>query len=118
LLKENVFRMVKKIRKESSLGLMGDKIGCCKVESIINIDGRGQMVLPKELREKANIRPGDKLALICLEKKGTIYCLSLVRVEELTGMVKDLLGPMMKGDDQKSLSHSNQNSHSGKSKEE
>jgi bifunctional DNA-binding transcriptional regulator/antitoxin component of YhaV-PrlF toxin-antitoxin module len=57
------------------------------------------MVLPRELREKANIHPGDKLALICLEKKGTIYCFSLVKVGELTGMVKDLLGPMMKGDD-------------------
>jgi AbrB family looped-hinge helix DNA binding protein len=91
--------MVKKIKKESSLSPMGEKMGCCKVESIISIDERGQMVLPKELREKANIRPGDKLALICLEKKRTIYCLSLVKVEELTGMVKDLLGPMMKGDD-------------------
>lgn len=97
---------------------MSGKTGCCEVESIISIDERGQMVLPKELRDKANIHPGDKLALICLEKKGTIYCLSLVRVEELTGVVKDLLGPMMKGDDQKSLSRSNQNSHSGKSKEE
>ena len=110
--------MVKKIKKESSLGPMGDKMGCCKVESIISIDERGQMVLPKELREKANIHPGDKLALICLEKKGEIYCLSLVKVGELTEMVKDLLGPMMKGEDQKSLSRSNQNSHSGKSKEE
>lgn len=91
--------MLKKIKKESSLGPMGDKMSCYKVESIISIDERGQMVLPKELREKANIHPGDKLALICLEKKGTIYCLSLVKVEELTGMVKDLLGPMMKVDD-------------------
>ena len=87
-MKENVFRMVKKIKKESSLSPMGDKMGCCKVESIISIDERGQMVLPKELREKANIHPGDKLALICLEKKGKIYCFSLVKVEELTGMVR------------------------------
>jgi AbrB family looped-hinge helix DNA binding protein len=86
---------MEKIKKESSLGPMGDKMGCCKVESIISIDERGQMVLPKELREKANIHPGDKLALICLEKKGTIYCLSLVKVGELTEMVKDLLGPVM-----------------------
>ncbi|OGP87407.1 MAG: AbrB family transcriptional regulator [Deltaproteobacteria bacterium RBG_16_48_10] len=93
-------------------------MGCCKVESIVNVDGRGQMVLPKELREKANIHPGDKLALICLEKKGTIYCLSLVRVEELTGMVKDLLGPMVKGDDQKTLGRLGQNGHMTKSKEE
>jgi len=62
--------MIKKIKKESSLGPMGDKTGCCKVESIIDMDERGQMVLPKELREKAHIRPGDKLAVICLEKKG------------------------------------------------
>lgn len=91
--------MVKKIKKESSLGPMSDKTGCCKVESIVAMDERGQMVLPKELREKANIRPGDKLALICLGKKGAIYCFSLVKVEKLTGMVKDLLVLMMKGDD-------------------
>ena len=82
--------------EEIILTPMSGKTGCCKVESIINIDERGQMVLPKELRDKANIHPGDKLALICLEKKGKIYCFSLVKVEELTGMVKDLLGPMMK----------------------
>lgn len=110
--------MLKKIKKESSSERMGDRMGCCKVESIVNVDGRGQMVLPKELREKANIHPGDKLALICLEKKGTIYCLSLVRVEELTGMVKDLLGPMVKGDDQKTLGRLGQNGHMTKSKEE
>jgi len=53
------------------------------------------MVLPRELREKANIHPGDKFALICFEKKGAIYCFSLVKVGELTEMVKDLLGPVM-----------------------
>jgi len=88
--------MVKKIKKELSLGPLGDKMGCCKVESIVSIDKRGQMVLPRELREKANIHPGDKLAVVCWEREGKAYCLSLVKVEELTGMVKDLLGPMMK----------------------
>jgi len=48
---------------------MGDKAGCCKVESIINIDGRDQMVPPSELREKVNIHPGDKLAVGWWEKK-------------------------------------------------
>jgi AbrB family looped-hinge helix DNA binding protein len=72
---------------------------CCKVESIINIDERGQMVLPKELREKSNIHPGNKLAVVCWEKEEEVYGLSLIKVEELTGMVKDLLGPMMEEDD-------------------
>ena len=38
--------------------------GCCKVEALVSIDERGQMVLPKEARDKANIHPGDKLAVI------------------------------------------------------
>ena len=69
---------------------MGDNMGCCKVESIISIDERGQMVLPKELREKANIHPVDKLAVICWEKDGKVYCLSFVKVEKLTDMLRGL----------------------------
>lgn len=71
-------------------------IGCCRVESIVAIDERGQMVLPKEIRERAKIRSGDKLALLSLEKDGKICCLSLIKVEELEGMVKSRLGPVMK----------------------
>ena len=74
----------------------GDKqIGRCKVEALISIDERGQMVLPKETREKANVRAGDKLAIISWEKAGKVCCLSLVKAEDLTEMVKDMLGPML-----------------------
>jgi len=71
-------------------------VSCCKVESLITVDERGQMVLPKELREKANIRPGDKLALVSWEKNGKICCINLIKAEEFGGIVKGLLGPMMK----------------------
>jgi len=67
------------------------------VESIVSIDERGQMVLPKDIREKAKIRPGDKLAVVSMEKDGKICCLSLIRVEELEGMVKSVLGPVIDG---------------------
>ena len=69
---------------------------CCKVEAIVSVDERGQMVLPKELREKAGIHPGDKLALTSWEKDGTICCISLTKADALTGMVKATLGPVMK----------------------
>jgi len=69
---------------------------CCKVESIISVDERGQMVLPKELREKANIRAGDKLAVVSWNKGGEICCLYLIKTEHLAEQVKDYLGPMMK----------------------
>ena len=67
-----------------------------KVESIISVDERGQMVLPKELRDKAKIRSGDKLALLSWEKEGEICCLYLIKTEHLAEQVKGFLGPMMK----------------------
>lgn len=70
--------------------------GCCKVESVISVDERGQMVLPKETRERANIRAGDKLALVTWEKEGKICCFLLIKAEELAEMVKGMLSPMMK----------------------
>ncbi len=69
---------------------------CCKVESVISVDDRGQMVLPKEVRDRAEIRAGDKLAVIAWEKDGKVCCISLIRVEGFTEMVKGMLGPMMK----------------------
>jgi len=69
--------------------------GCCRVESIVTIDERGQMVLPKEIRERAKIKPGDKLALLSLEKDSKICCLSLIKVEELEELVKSRLGPVI-----------------------
>jgi AbrB family looped-hinge helix DNA binding protein len=70
-------------------------IGCCKVESLVTVDERGQMVLPKDLRDRAGIKGGDKLAVIGWEKEGKVCCLSLIRVEELSTMVKGVLGPLM-----------------------
>jgi antitoxin PrlF len=69
--------------------------GCCHVEAVISVDERGQMVLPKEARDKANIHAGDKLAVISWEKGGNVSCLTLIKAESLTNMVKDILGPVM-----------------------
>lgn len=74
----------------------GKDLGCCKVESVITVDERGQMVLPKETREKAKIQAGDKLALVNWEKDGKICCMFLIKADELAGMVKTMLGPIMK----------------------
>lgn len=61
----------------------------------MSVDERGQMVLPKDLREKAQIKPGDKLALVTWEKNGSICCISLVKSDEITGMLKKSLEPMV-----------------------
>lgn len=68
---------------------------CCKVESLVSIDERGQMVLPKEIREKAGIAAGEKMAVVSWEKKGKVCCLFLIKAEDIAGYVKDFLGPFM-----------------------
>jgi antitoxin PrlF len=82
-----------KVRKP---GAVTESMGCCKVESLLTIDERGQMVLPKEIRERANIHAGDKLALVTWRKEGRTCCFTLIKVDEFAEMVKELLGPMMK----------------------
>ena len=89
--------MAKENEDESCCKPEDDEVdSCCRVESVISVDDRGQMVLPKEIRARAGIRPGDKLAAVCWEKDGEVCCISLIKVEHLTGMVRDMLAPMMK----------------------
>ena len=86
--------MAMKKESVSGCGAVGEG-SCCRLTSLVSVDERGQMILPKEIREKAHIQAGDKLALVAWEKAGEICCLTLLKAEGLGGMVKDLLGPMM-----------------------
>lgn len=88
--------MAKKRTKESCCAAATPGLGGCRVESMITIDERGQMVLPKDVRDKIGVKPGDKLALVSMEKDGKICCISLIKAEAFSGMVKDILGPVMK----------------------
>jgi len=70
---------------------------CCKINAIVSIDAKGQIVLPKDLREKADLKPNDKLALIGFERDGDLCCVVMVKAEALGGTVKKALGPILKG---------------------
>ncbi len=74
----------------------GNDQPCCKVESVVSVDERGQMVLPKDLREKANIKAGDKLAVVSWGQNDGVMCLSLIKVDDLSSLVKQMLGPVFK----------------------
>mgnify|MGYP002750420882 CR=1 FL=1 len=77
------------------------KAKCCKVESVISIDDRGQMVLPKEIRDNADIQAGNKFAVISWEKDGQLYCISLMRVEQLADSLKTILLPLLRDFEEK-----------------
>lgn len=68
---------------------------CCKLEALVSIDDRGQIVLPKELRDKAEIKAGDKLAIVTCEKEGKVCCISMVKAEEFKESIKKTFGPLL-----------------------
>jgi antitoxin PrlF len=88
--------MQKKKGKDGGNASLGADVGCCIVEAIVTVDERGQMVLPKELREKSGIKAGDKLALTSWKKDGEVCCIALIKAGNLGGMVRTMLGPVMK----------------------
>ncbi len=65
---------------------------CCRFQATVSIDERGQMVLPKDLREKMNIGAGDKLAIASKEEDGKTCCLFLIKAETLDHAARDIAG--------------------------
>lgn len=69
---------------------------CCQVDALITIDGRGQIVLPKDVREKAKVKAGDKFVVISSSSDDGVCCLFLVKADDFGETVKGVLGPMVK----------------------
>jgi antitoxin PrlF len=63
-----------------------------KVEAIVSVDDRGQMVLPKELRNKFDLKSGEKLAVVVMEKDGKVCCLQLIKAQSFSDQVKGIVG--------------------------
>ncbi len=67
---------------------------CCKINAVVTVDAKGQIVLPKDLRERANIKPNAKLAVIGVERGDSICCIVMMKADALGDQVKCLLGPI------------------------
>ncbi len=86
----------------------------CEIEAIVSFDDRGQLVIPKDLRKKFNLKAGDRFALIscvtgdvdcengdssmtcCDSGDGvTICCFTLISTKQLNGMMGAMLGTVM-----------------------
>ena len=82
---------------KDELRLVDGPASTYKIEAIVGIDERGQMVLPKELRERLGIAAGDKIAVVGFEDRGEMCCICLFKVEDLSGMVREKLEPVLRG---------------------
>lgn len=88
-----------------------------ELEAIVSFDDRGQLVIPKDLRKKFNLKAGDKFALIscapsnmgccdvpasdgsCCDGLGDneVCCFTLVNTNQLKGLIGHFMGPAMAG---------------------
>lgn len=80
--------VLNRLRKQS--GLRCVKTGW---RSVLTVDDRGQIVLPKHIREKAGMNTGDRLALIVWEGENKVCCLGLIKAENLNSGVKEVVSP-------------------------
>jgi antitoxin PrlF len=58
------------------------------VEAIVSVDERGQLVLPKSIRQRMGIVPGDRLALVTMEKNGRVCCLNMFKASHLADQAR------------------------------
>ncbi len=76
---------------------MGCEGDICRIDAVITMDAKGQILLPKDLREKANFKPNEKIALVASEKNGEVCCIMMLKADRLGGAVTKTLGPLLKG---------------------
>ena len=69
----------------------------CKIDAIITMDAKGQVVLPKDLRDKAGLKAADKIAVVAYEREGKVCCIVMIKAERLAGAVSKTLSPLLKG---------------------
>lgn len=67
----------------------------CRVEAVVNVDARGQMVLPKELRARAGFGPNQKLAVLSWTQGNELCCITLQKADALAEVVRHTYGPLL-----------------------
>ncbi|MCX6101095.1 MAG: HgcAB-associated protein [Candidatus Bipolaricaulota bacterium] len=70
---------------------------CCEVAAVVRVDERGQMVLPKDIRERMGLGAGDKLALTAIGSGDKICCLVLVKADALVDGVRLMIRAVTQG---------------------
>jgi len=68
-----------------------------RIEAVLTVDNKGQILLPKDLRDRGNIQTGDKLVAIAgTDEKGEICCIILVKAELLDKGIRETIGPLLR----------------------
>lgn len=73
------------------------KCKAAKIEAVLTVDSKGQILLPKDLRDKAELKAGDRLVAITgCDENGKICCIILVKADYLDEEIKKVISPMLR----------------------
>ncbi|UCC10989.1 MAG: AbrB/MazE/SpoVT family DNA-binding domain-containing protein [candidate division WOR-3 bacterium] len=75
---------------------------CCSVTAIVSVDEKGQLVLPKDIRNWIGLKAGDKLAVVSMGGKADPCCLMLMRADSLNEAVRVKIDMVMGKKEKKS----------------
>lgn len=74
------------------LNIMKSNANQYEIGAIVSIDGRGQIVLPKEAREALALEAGTKLAVVIKRTAGGVpCCINLVPAKALESSIREVL---------------------------
>jgi len=69
---------------------------CCRVYSIVTVDSKGQIVLPKEVRDEFNIEQNDKLVLVGCGKEKDSCCIVIMKADRINSIMAAMLQPIFR----------------------
>lgn len=88
--------MSKKNEENSCCGPLNMSSECCRVESVVTIDSKGQILLPKELRKNTGLDTGDRLVVVSMNANTDSPIMVLMKADNFGNLVRNFLGPVMK----------------------
>lgn len=89
--------MAKKVNKTTDENSCCDPMSeCCKVESIVTVSSKGQIVLSPGIQESMNLKKGDKLVSVLMNANTESPLVVLMKADNFGGIVRNFLGPIMK----------------------
>ncbi len=68
---------------------LNGNMGSCCVEAILSIDDRGQIVIPKNVRDKLGLKSSEKLVLISWTKSNKVESVSIMRNDVFSEIIND-----------------------------
>ncbi len=68
---------------------LNENRGSCCVEAIISMDDRGQIVIPKNVRDKLGLTSGEKLVLISWSKGSKVESVSIMRNDVFSEIINN-----------------------------